>query len=1141
MSLASINEARSQRGQSILYCAARNGSFEVARWLLSLGVESSTAQAPNGSTPLHGACFGAHKTVVALLLASGADPEVQNSLGKTPVEEAGGKTTKSIIAKFKEAGTIDESQLPPHPTFIPKVKKSGSDSLDSKSGEEACTAAFENNVSKLQTILEKISISSINSFRSTRTQSIMYAACRNGSYDVVNWLLTLEGLEVSSPQGPNSSSPLHAASFSGNKGVVVLLLLGGADIKLKNSIDKTPLEESGGVINEILTNYSNVGWLSLHNAEKKHAQLNYLSILYGNNSLVFDFKTKSLRDYALSFLEKQKQELEMQKNSNFDVLLKCLWDQTGSDDPLQPQQALDLLGPYVDRSFTPNQQVPAFNLPKFYQLGRKARSITDQNFISAYFKKYATHNENSMTQEEFQNFLSEEQKVKDAKSISVSDIFSQLCPSYWSESQEISYELFCEYLLSDLNSATGNFATSVNESMHLPLSQYLASSSHNTYCSEDQLYGKSTTEMYARALAKERYRCVELDTWDGDSGQPDIYHGYTLTSKIKFRDVIKAIGENAFAYSPYPIVLSFENHCSQAQQEVMANDLVEILGNMLGVIPENTLELPSPDALKYKILLKGSMNDVDTYEIKQGRVTGNQTDTNPYQELIPKTAPALSKICYLAAKPLDLSGNERCPFDISSAAEASEALFQDIENTWKYTSTRTIRIYPKGTRFDSSNYDPVPFWNVGAQFVALNIQTCSLPTMVNLGKFSKNGGCGFTLKSKELPTQGTDKFILNIKVLKVTNVNPHSKDKEIFLKMNVNGIECDNQELETTKCPIVGSYAHPTHSASIVVYAPEEAVLTLRFDKKKTERSEGKDQAENLVGFASLPFSCLQEGVRKIQLYDGKMQPMPWTCALVYISISKEKAGTLAASTSKKKVKGGRKSTSLNPPDTEQKELKRPSDQARKREAKELSDKATIQALQAKVAELEEERNQLQELLSQCKCTSYIKDPFSGQTFSIEKAPTGSVPSTFTIHILGSNRGKKVLKYDENTKLENEIKKVLDLRQQSLTEYDLRTPEGKEFEISLTFGEYLAKHMVPCCLLHEIKKPQPIPEGVLGREFSSAEHLPGTGSKKRTKSTNLRHLGKKKATKDSDDGLPSLLFRLHHEYPYFLLTDPWVR
>lgn len=33
------------------------------------------------------------------------------------------------------------------------------------------------------------------------------------------------------------------------------------------------------------------------------------------------------------------------------------------------------------------------------------------------------------------------------------------------------------------------------------------------------------------------------------------------------------------------------------------------------------------------------------------------------------------------------------------------------------------RIYPKGTRMDSSNYNPQPFWNVGCQMVALNYQT----------------------------------------------------------------------------------------------------------------------------------------------------------------------------------------------------------------------------------------------------------------------------------------------------------------------------------------------------------------------------------------------------------------------------------
>ena len=33
------------------------------------------------------------------------------------------------------------------------------------------------------------------------------------------------------------------------------------------------------------------------------------------------------------------------------------------------------------------------------------------------------------------------------------------------------------------------------------------------------------------------------------------------------------------------------------------------------------------------------------------------------------------------------------------------------------------RIYPKGQRIDSSNYDPVSMWNCGCQLTALNYQT----------------------------------------------------------------------------------------------------------------------------------------------------------------------------------------------------------------------------------------------------------------------------------------------------------------------------------------------------------------------------------------------------------------------------------
>lgn len=86
-------------------------------------------------------------------------------------------------------------------------------------------------------------------------------------------------------------------------------------------------------------------------------------------------------------------------------------------------------------------------------------------------------------------------------------------------------------------------------------------------------------------------RCVELDCWDGD-GEPIIYHGHTLTSKILFKSVITAIKEHAFVKSHYPIILSLENHCNPDNVKKMATYMEEAFGDKIYKVPKNWEDMP---------------------------------------------------------------------------------------------------------------------------------------------------------------------------------------------------------------------------------------------------------------------------------------------------------------------------------------------------------------------------------------------------------------------------------------------------------------------------------------------------------------------------------------------------------------------
>ncbi|XP_041468034.1 1-phosphatidylinositol 4,5-bisphosphate phosphodiesterase beta-4-like isoform X5 [Lytechinus variegatus] len=258
-----------------------------------------------------------------------------------------------------------------------------------------------------------------------------------------------------------------------------------------------------------------------------------------------------------------------------------------------------------------------FPFEKFYELYHKICPRTD---IELLFKDIGRNETEGLSVEKLIEFLNDKQRDPRLNEILFPmydrERVLQIIDTYEKDPQMIKKELLssdglCRYLMSDENAPVFLDRLELYQDMEQPLSHYFINSSHNTYLTGRQFGGKSSVEMYRQVLLA-GCRCVELDCWDGRSEdqEPIITHGLAMCTDIQFRDVIQAIRDTAFVTSDFPVILSFENHCSKPQQLKLARYCEEVLGEFLLTekLDDHPLEasvpLPSPNKLKRKILIK---------------------------------------------------------------------------------------------------------------------------------------------------------------------------------------------------------------------------------------------------------------------------------------------------------------------------------------------------------------------------------------------------------------------------------------------------------------------------------------------------------------------------------------------------------
>ncbi|KAJ0978237.1 hypothetical protein J5N97_013711 [Dioscorea zingiberensis] len=325
----------------------------------------------------------------------------------------------------------------------------------------------------------------------------------------------------------------------------------------------------------------------------------------------------------------------------------------------------------------------------------------------------------------------------------------------------LNLEDFHHFLFSDdLNPP---LRSQMHQDMTAPLSHYYIYTGHNSYLTGNQLSSDCSDVPIIKSLQK-GVRVIELDIWPNSTKDNiDVLHGRTLTSPVELIKCLKSIKEYAFAASEYPVIITLEDHLTPDLQAKVAEMVTQTFGDMLYYPDTETLEeFPSPESLKRRIILstKPPKEYLESKSFKNTSI--NEKDLND-EEAWGKEVPDIkTEIDESVKNDGDLNENDDEDEDIDddeedqklrqnaapdlSEQELVKAAVSHGADLVRFTQKNLLRIYPKGTRFNSSNYNPFNGWMHGAQMVAFNMQGYGRSLWLMHGFYRANGGCGYVKK-----------------------------------------------------------------------------------------------------------------------------------------------------------------------------------------------------------------------------------------------------------------------------------------------------------------------------------------------------------------------------------------------------------